>query len=516
MVSKAIIGVSVIAVIIVAAVVGVGISTNWFAPPQKSQPHEVTIALNMAPPSLEPTSWTGIQLQTLCFVMYDRLVELSPNLTIVPGLARSWTTSSDGLTWTFYLRSSIKFSDGTVCDASAVAYNINKILTEKPASAYRLFMNITQVTVINSTEVQFTTNAPWAPLLTNLAYGVASIASPAAYQAHPGNYSYYASGTGPYKLVSYIPGSRVEMVPNSYYWGTTPGLDRLTFLIVTDPSTRAIALETGDVQISDAVPLPQYQLLKTQSDIVTALLYERPCEYMLNNRLYNKYVRLALNYAVNKTAIVQDLFGGSAQVSRTPLPPLLLYAIHNNTIYNYNPTLAKQLLAQGGYPNGLNITLETTNGAYPYDAEVAQIVQNQLKAIGVNLKIVYNTGAQQSARQSSNPETYPQMTQVCWGTSTGDPDYIITSFFYGDLMPPLSKNPGYSNTTVNNLIRQGQITVDPVQREVIYAKAQQMIWQDAPDIWLYVIPEVYAWTTNVHGVQVMPTGSIDLRLATID
>ncbi|HJX24343.1 MAG TPA: ABC transporter substrate-binding protein, partial [Candidatus Bathyarchaeia archaeon] len=191
-------------------------------------------------------------------------------------------------------------------------------------------------------------------------------------------------------------------------------------------------------------------------------------------------------------------------------------AIDSCTPYPYNPTLAKQLLTEAGYPNGFNITLETTSGRYVYDKEVAQIAQAQLAEVGINVNIRINEYSAHFSRLREPVATYPQMAICGWGTSTGDPDYFITQCYYSKVMPPLSLNPYYKNDAVDALIEQGASETNITRRAEIYAQIQQLVWDDVPMIWLYTQPTVYAWIYNLHGVQIMPTGAINMRGAYID
>jgi ABC-type transport system substrate-binding protein len=510
-----IIGAIVIAVIAVAAVAGAVILLS--TPQPVTQEKAIVAALYSSTPTLDAPQWTGTDLQTISWCLYDRLVDINNQSQIVPSLAKSWTTSADGLIWTFYLQSGVKFTDGTDFNAAAVKYNFDRIIREKIPNSYKLYSAINQTIVVNATTVQFKLNQPYGPLLTNLAYVTGGISSPQALAAHEGNYSYYVTTTGPYKLSSYIPGSRIVLLANPDYWGGKPGLDKITFLIVSDSATRTIAMQRGETDVTMMLPLSSYQLIATQPNITTNILYERMLFFFINCTTYPKNVRLAMNYAINKTAIIQGLFQGTAEIETSPIPPKTVYAINSLTPYSYNPTLANQLLAEAGYPNGigLNVTIETTSGSYVYDLQVAQVVQSQLQAIGIQSTIKVNdyTSHYTTRMRNANPQPPIQMAIVGWGTSTCDPDYFLKSLFYGPLQHGSSYNIDYNNATVNTLIDQAAKESNPTIRASEYTQIQTMIWQDAPGIWLYTIPEIFAWKNNVHGVQIMPTGAVNLKMA---
>ena len=507
----------VIAIIAVASVAGVGIFLMTSTTPPVEEKKTLSVALYSAPPTLDAPGWTGTDLMSIGALLYDRLVEFNNQSQLVPGLAKSWVGSPDGLTWTFYLRSGVKFHDGTDFNAAAVKYNFDRILREKFAASYRLYQQINQTIVVNATVVQFKLNSPYTPLLTNLAYVTGGISSPAALQAHPGNYSYYVSGTGPYKRRNYIPSAQVVVVANEEYWGQKPKLGKIEILFVSDANTRTIALQRGDVQASMMIPLTNYASLINRPNMSSYVLYQRMIFYAINYTMFPKNVRLAMNYAIDKTAIINGLFKGNAEIEKTPIPPTVLYAIDSLTPYAYNPTLARQLLAAAGYPNGLNVTIETTSGTYVYDKEVTEIVQSQLAAVGITAKIVINDyGAHYTTRlRNANPIPPVQLAIIGWGVSTGDPDYFLKSLFYGPLQHGGSYNQDYKNSTVDALTDLAAKETNLATRAQQYAQIQTMIWQDVPAIFLYTQPEIFVWNSNVHGVEIMPTGALNLRNAYI-
>jgi ABC-type transport system substrate-binding protein len=505
-----------ISIILTAVIVGAGVyMVMQPAPPEEEV--VVTIAMEGMVASFEAVAHTGPAHEIVCYAIYNKLIEADENNQPVPGLATNWTLSDNGLTWTFILRQGVKFHDGTDFNASSVKYNFDKILKDKPSSAYSLFRKVNRTDVIDEYTVAITTNEPYMPLEGNLARSVASIVSPTAYMKWGTSYSHHPAGTGAFKVVDWTPGERIEMVANDEYWGGRPIIDRLIFTKTTDASTRAISAETGQVQLARVISLADVDALEG-AGLQLRYEYSDLVFFFLNQGNFSKEVRLAMNYAIDRQSIIDDLFDGRAIMAQSPIPRTCYHYV-NVSAYEYNPTLARSLLTQAGYPNGLNTTIWTLNGRYMYDKQVAETVQGYLADVGINAEmIVHDYGTYWGFVKKPLDATTFRMGIVGWceAPSRGDPDYFMRSMFYGMTNVPVSYNWGYNNSRVNELIDLASRERNLTQQAAYYEEAQELIWGDAAELWLYTQPEITAYSANLKGLRWLPNHCVDFRQAYIE
>jgi ABC-type transport system substrate-binding protein len=346
-----------------------------------------------------------------------------------------------------------------------------------------------------------------------LAYPVGGIPSPTALrQWGIKDYSLHAAGTGPFKVESFGPESLV-LVRNDDYWGKKPKLSKVTFLFVTEPASRSAALEAGDVQIAEALPFVDLERFQTSKNFQVDLVYSRLVYIVLNNAKYSKEIRQALNYAIDKESIIRSLFKGQVEIAKTVIPPKIFGAIEFDP-YPYNVTKAKELLAKAGYATGFKAKMIFVPGRYVFDKEVLEAIQSQLKAVNIEIEITPVEVGEFDKYRKAPVDSFPDMYLQGWGTSTGDIDYFVSSWYLDQ--PPTSYCPYYKNPTVENLLRMAKYETDIKKQLDLYRAAQTILWDDAPFIFLYTQPTITVWSKNLKGVEVMASEIIDFRKAYLE
>jgi peptide/nickel transport system substrate-binding protein len=510
----------VLGIVIIFAIVASGITYVFLTLPEPPTDDEIviTVLLSGQELSLDAPQTTGAVHQTICNILYDRLVHFLPNSTIVPMLATNWTVTDNGTDsfWTFTLRDDVTFHSGLPLNASHVAAGFLRIINEPVTGALASFDKIVDAEALDAHTVKFTIDGFYSPLLTSFAYSTGGINNPEAVEQYGVNYTYHIDATGPYKLESYDPGVQTVLVANDDYWGGRPAIDKIIFKNVADPAARNVALQTGEAQVGDLLNVPDLPVLRANAELEVNILYERSLFFWVNCANMSKEVRQALNYAINKTAIVEDIYGGDAVMTTTPIPPQVRFA-DDQTPYPYNKTKARELLNAAGWLNETEIVMRSTYGRYPLVKEVTEFVQAELESLNLTTKIVTaDFGSHLAAIRENSTEADWHMGIIGWGTSTGDPDYIMKSWFYGTGSSAEIYNPFFKNSTVDGLIELGQNQTLDADREQYYALAQEMVWQEAVCLWLNIIPEVYANHISVNDVHYMPTGAIDLRDAWVN
>lgn len=458
------------------------------------------------------------------FAIYNGLIRFNENLEFEPDLATDWWVEDDGVTWIFNLRSGVKFHDGTEFNASAVvtAYEL-MIDPATNLGAYTLWQPIVSIEAVDKYQVKLVTAQPYGGLLNVLAHGSALIPSPTALEKYGDSYSLNPVGTGPYMVESFQPGTQLTLVRNEEYFEGYPEFDKVIFQYVADPSARIAALQAGQADVIDAVPVEMTHILENDPNID---VINRPGLQIFglalnqkNEILQDINVRHALNHAVDKEAIVQVLFRGQSTVLTSPLAPHTTGYVEAG-FYQYDPELAEKLLKDSGWAKGsdgfyakdgvrLNLTLRTPEGAYPNDVLVAEVIQAQLQEVGVYVEIdkVERATFWDNLKVPAARATYDM---VLWGYNPSHADgYIQLDALYAtnpseESNPPIWNYIWYSNPEVDEALRLARQTIDLEQRTVLLGEAQQMIWDEAPYLWLYVNSIISAKRSDITDVRVLP------------
>lgn len=466
--------------------------------------------------------------------LYDNLVTFDENLGIVPSLATRWAVGPDGRTWTFRLRDGVKFHDGTDFDAEAAKFSLDRSIDRQLNPLNRpLWDPLESVRVIDRHTIEIVTRHPFPTLLNTLAHGSAAMLSPAAARRLGKELERNPVGSGPFRLVRFEPGSTVVLERFAGYWGPAPGVQEITFRYVPDSSARVGLLLAGQADVITAVT-PQDAVRLSTTPGVTLL--SRPTlrtvgigMSFLNPALQDPAVRLALNHAVDKAGIVRAIFLNQAEVLDSPVAP---HATGHFPVgpHPYDPQRARELLAGAGWVRGpsgvlekqgkpLSLTLITAEGAYPNDIQVVQAVANQLRAVGVDVRVlkVDRAGYWDYLKVPAKDVKFDLFIWA-FNPSNGDGGYTLASLFKSnpdDQGVPQVWNIGrYRSAWVDELLAEADRTIDPQARASVLAEAQRALMEDNPYIWLYAERRITAMRGDVRGVVLLPTLFTNLRAAT--
>ncbi len=441
--------------------------------------------------TLDPPQATTISDGRINSNIYEGLVRFKDaSLEIEPALATSWTISPDGKLYTFKLRPGVTFHDGSAFDAAAVKFNFDRVLVKGapysdtgPFPFVFILGPITQTEVVDPMTVAFHLATPYAPMMNMLASGAGLVAgiSPAAVKQYGKEFSRHGGGTGPFKLRLWEPNQRIVLEANKSYFRGAPKLAGLVYRPIPDESARVSEMQSGGTDVTIEVPADNVPGFKADARFT---FLEQPGPHlwylMLNTRtkpFNDKRVRQALNYAINKDAIANDILKGTATVAASVTPPAFT-GYYDETLkpYPYDPARAKQLLADAGYPQGIDVTFDVTqNGSGMLSPTLmGTAIQADLAAVGIRAKI-----------ETYEWNTYlakliPGMGEV----AIAEMSFMTTD---PDTHPALALRTGaavnsgyYSNPEVDRLIDAGRVEVDVGKRQAIYKKLQQVVFDDAP------------------------------------
>lgn len=454
--------------------------------------------------------------------MVETLLKMTPEGEIVPHLAEKWEVSAEATVFTLTLRKGIKFHDGEALNAEAVKVNFDRRLDPEAATAMGfLVAPIKTVSVVDEYTVKIETTEPCGAMLATLTHSTNGIQSPAALKASWDKPLPKTVGTGPFVFEEWLPGEKLTMVRNEDYWGEKAKLSELVFKVIPDDAARVVALETGEVDVIVRIPPLDIPRLEADPEIYIDNTASVRTIFIGFNILMepfgDKRVRQALNYAVDKEAIVKYMLGGIGRVSDAPISPGI-FGYHSTMTYEYNPEKAKALLAEAGYPDGFETTLHPAVGRYYMDVSVATAVAADLLKVGVKADIKMMDWATYIGFVLREPDVAEhKMYLLGWGTITGDADYGLFPMFHSEEVRPIGFNLGvYKNEKVDELLEIGRKTADPELRKSAYKEAIAIIMDDAPWLFLHSESQITGIRANVKGLVVHPTERVMAHNAWIE
>jgi peptide/nickel transport system substrate-binding protein len=485
----------------------------------------IVIGLQAEPTTLDVAQLSDYNSSRTAMGMYDGLVRFADGSTDVePALAESWEVSGDGLTYTFRLRPDVKFHDGTDVNAEAVKFSFERQIDpehpfhdsgEFPYAEYTLG-NISTIEVLDPLTVQITLEETFAPFLANLAMHAAAIVSPAAVEQYGRDFSENPVGTGPYKFVSWQRGVEVILERNPDYYRGEPQVERLIFRPIVEDQARLAALEAGEVDL--AVNLPPDDLPRLRNDAAFTFAEQAGMHtwYVVFNVTKEPFddarVRQAVAHAVDREAIVVAILGGTGELARNFLPPVVWSWTDDVQQYPYDPERALELLAEAGYPDGFEVEFWVPESGSGMQQSVAMgtVIQDYLSRVGINVtmqQFEWGTYLDRVIVPVDRADEVPAMFEMSWMGDNGDPDNFLYILLSGDQFPNNGFNLGYySNPTVDALLREARTNTDPDERLPLYEEAQRLIMADLPVLPVDHEAQIVVMRSNIEGFVPHPTG----------
>ncbi|AUS07887.1 ABC transporter substrate-binding protein [Laceyella sacchari] len=484
---------------------------------------------------LDPSLVTDGESTKVTDQIFDNLVEYADGSTdVVPSLAESWEASEDAKVWTFKLRKDVKFHDGTPFNAEAVVFNFERWADKNHPQhkggdfPYYAYMfggykgdpghKIKSVTAVDEFTVKFELTSPQAPFLQNLAMSAFGIASPTAVKKDPIAFTRNPVGTGPFKLKEWKKNDTITLVKNGSFWRKgEPKLDKVIFKVIPDNSARFTALKSGDVDIIDGLNPTDVAPAEKDSKLQVFKQVGMNVGYLAFNTekkpFDNPKVRQAFNHAVNKEALIKNFYSGLAKPAINPMPEFMLGYNKDVKDYEFNLDKAKQLLAEAGYADGMEVEFFAMTAPRPYmpdGKKIAEYIQADLAKIGVKAKIVTHDWQIYLDKTGKGEH---QMALFGWNGDNGDPDNFLYVLLDKDntRMPDAANIALYKNDELHDLLIRAQELSDEKQRAELYMKAQEIIKRDAPWVPIAHATVPYAAKKEVIGFKTHPTTELSLE-----
>lgn len=465
------------------------------------------IAVGIDPDTIDPIQTTTTTVGNIVDYVAETLTRLAPDGSIEPHLVSGWTVSEDGLQYTFILRSGVTFHDGTRFDAAAVKWNFDRLKDPRVRVPVRAPYPIDKTEVLDATTVRVTLTRPFVPFISALSWTTAAILSPASAEQHGNTYENYTHvvGTGPYVFQERQKGQKIVVRKFENYWGKKPYYDQVVFRIVPEAATRESLLLAGQVELIILPPVADLPALQRNSRVKVLLApSDRTIFIAINTRkpmLDDPRVRQALNYAVDKQAIIDHVLFGAADPMDAPMAPSL-FGYCKVGSYPFDQEKARQLLAAAGVPKGTAISLMHPTGRYVQDKEATQAIAGFLREVGLRpqLQTMDWPSYIQTIVTPLDQGNTTQLHYLGWAPAFLDASQQALQFLSREAPPNGLETSFYTNPQVDAWIMAAETEAEAAKRQELYCDMSRQVWEDAPWIFLWVqrFPIVYAATvTNV-------------------
>ncbi len=366
----------------------------------------LTISLGSEVDTLDPQVGNNRISITVAYQLFDTLLDRDPKTSQpVPRLV-TLVTPVTPTRWRLRIRPDARFTDGEPVDAAAVKFSLERFVDPNERSALAgQFRWIKQIVIVDTHTLDLETEQPFPLVKEELT--VAFIVPPKYVQSNgAAALAQRPVGSGPYRFVSWERGQRLVLTRNDAYWGRKPAIKNLVFIPISETATRLAGLLSGNVDVVRGIPPDQVAAVGQSSGARVISAASIRLDFLVfdtfgragKTPVMNKDVRLAIAHAIDTKAMVDQLLVGQAVRTCTVANPMQFGYDGSIPCYAYDPQMSKQLLAQAGYPNGIEITLNTFSGNAVAVKEVGQAIQGYLSVVGIKANIKHFADAGQFSK----------------------------------------------------------------------------------------------------------------------
>lgn len=459
------------------------------APAGSGSSGTLTVVHPSSPSALDPQATLENVVWSIDRHIFDPLVDRDATGNIVPALATSWSVVDDS-TWKFSLRPNVRFHDGEPFTSDSVKYTFARVQdpnTKSPQAA--VWQDIATVDTPDPLTAVVHTKQPIGPLLNNLT----SLYMLPPQAASASDFGQKLPGTGPFKFVSWAKGDRVTLQSNAEYWGGPPKFGTLVFRTIPEESTRVSALANGEVDLVMQLAAEALPGLKGTPDITvdTVNSIQERALWMNAGRppFDNVKLRQAIYGAIDTKQLV-DVMGGLAIPARGMIAPGIFGYDADLPPHPYDADKAKQMVADAGFPNGVDVTFKIAP-IYTKQQDVAENIVAQLAKIGVRAKLqVEETAVWTKELLALDWD----LNLVATGPITGDADFELARLYLS-----ANKRTGYVNPQLDALLLKGRQSIDPQTRIQAYKGAQALLYAEGPALYLFYGVDAYGVRNRVKG-----------------
>jgi len=473
---------------------------------------QTTLRIGLAedPDVLDPTlarTYVGrIVFASLC----DKLVDIGPDLQIVPQLATEWRWTDDNKALVMKLRQGVTFQDGEKMDAAAVKFSLERHLTMPGSNRKAEISAVKSVEIVDDHTVKLVLDKPFAPLLAQLSDRAGMIVSPKAAQAEGDKFGQHPICAGPFKFTERVAQDRIVLDRFADYWNKDAiHVDRIVFLPIADSTVRLSNLQSGQLDLIERVAATDLDTVRKDARLklsaITSLAYTGITintangERAKNPLGQDQRVREALELSIDRAALNQVVFNGEFMPGNQWVSPEHPYYQKDLPVQGRDLEKAKALLKEAGVTGRLSVDFMVPSGAELH--AVAEVIQAMAAEVGIDMKIrVTEFATSLKAAEAGQYQAY----MLAWSGRT-DPDGNLYSFY--KCKAPLNY-PGYCNPEVDKLLDQSRVPSDPAARKAIYAQLAKILLNDDSILYLYHRRILIAHTARLEGYTQMPDGLV--------
>lgn len=464
----------------------------------------VAMAADMT--GLDPHVQTAFTSHKVLDLLEGKLVEVNEEMTVQPSMAESWEWSDDGLTLTMKLRPGMTFHDGTPVTAADVKFSFERILDEATAAAARSkFTTIASIEAVDDLTVVFTMSEKNVAILVDMASNNAAILSKKFFD-EGGDPTTTLVGAGPYKLVSWEPDNKIELEAHEgYFIEGEPKIKKVEFRIIPAEDSILAGVRTGEIDFAIINEPATAMVASADSNVVvnaTPALSYHVLQLNPGREVFKDVkVRQAIACGIDRQEVLDVAALGEGQVTPPVVQPY--YGADTNTLFCYQRDVekAKSLLAEAGNPE-VSFTIMAAADEPPTAVAEAQNIQDQLSEIGVKVEIeVLELGVYVDRWLAGDFD-------ACAALNSGGTDPNGTFWRYWHSTGNLQKVSVFNNPELDKLLEEGRSYTDPEERRPYYIKAQEILAENAPWVWLYVGYEYRVMVPSLKGFIGTPDGSV--------
>lgn len=470
----------------------------------------LTIAMAAEPSDLDGNGKNDASSLLIRAQIYETLFAFDSEMNLAPLLTESYEWQ-DNKTLILHIRHGVKFHNGEEMKASDVDFSLRRALEKGFASNQLSHVNFDASVVVDDYTYKLALKYPFAPMLANLTVGATAIVNEKATKELGDEMTFKPVGTGPYTLADWKRGDQIELTKNKKYWGEAAGLKNLVFRFITESTTRGVEIETGSVDIALNIAPVDIERMEGNQSVKLVRNLNLTTDYVGFNASKKPFadvrVRQAIAHALNIPSIQEVAYMGTGIPAKGLMAPSVWGSSDDIKTLEYDPAKAKQLLAAAGYPDGFKTTIWTNDLQLRLD--IAEMVQNQLKEVGIDAEIQVVEWAQYLvAVENKTLDIYI----LGIGASTGDADTLYSQFYSTS---HFSGNTGhYKNKEADALLDATRSETDPEKRLEAIKVAHQFLVNQAPWVPVSHGETITAVRSDVMGFTNHPVGGHDFSVVT--
>jgi len=486
---------------------------------------DLTVGFTLDADTLDPANHRKRETETIIRNLYDGIVTRDANMQVVPEIAESMTQISP-TEYDFKIREGIKFHDGTEMTAEDVKFSLDRVTVDgamgdgQTSPRQGLMGPVDKVEVIDGTTVRITLKEPW-PILPAMLPNQQIVSKAFVERVGTAGLATEVNGTGPFKLVEWRKGDAIIMERfDDYYGGATdiapvgPAcVDRVIFKVIPESASRVAALLAGDVDIIN--DLPAFSVAQVQNAPDTDVLTVNGTRSFfiamnMEGEIFDDpKVRQAAAHAIDKQLIIDKILAGNA----APIDGILspdAFGASDLPAYEYDPEKAAALLAEAGFPDGIDVTMDV-EGAFK---DTAEAVASLLTKAGIRTRVAVGESAQLTEKWRTEGEPKSgDMYFTSWGNGSLDPFDIFTPTHRSH---DRGNSAGYANPELDKILDAAAVEMDAEARAAMYREAELIVNADAPYVYLWVPQDIYGVSKRLSGWTPSADSRINLHDACVE